>query len=249
MKNWKRYRFSVNGFEIEAVYNESTIQSLFMPLLTRITEIQKRENRRILVYLVAPPAVGKTTLSQFITYLSEKDESLKHIQALGLDGFHFHSEYINEHTVLRDGAEIPMQQVKGCPETFDLLKLKEKLQKIFTEDISWPIYDRISHDVIEDTIKVKEDIILLEGNWLLLSEPGWDELKNICDLSIMIKAEEGKLLKRLVDRKIKGGLTEAEAIRFCENSDLRNVKRVLESSSAADIILTVGEDDDYVMVG
>ena len=52
-----------------------------------------------------------------------------------------------------------MKQVKGCPETYDTEKLRQKLEKIKIEDILWPIYDRNLHDVVEDQIKVTKDII------------------------------------------------------------------------------------------
>ena len=33
MKEWKEYLFKVNGFEMTVVYNEDTIQKVFLPLL------------------------------------------------------------------------------------------------------------------------------------------------------------------------------------------------------------------------
>ena len=39
--------------------------------------------------MAAPPAVGKTTLCEFLEYLSKQDQEFIDIQALGLDGFHY----------------------------------------------------------------------------------------------------------------------------------------------------------------
>ena len=63
-----------------------------------------------------------------------------------------------------------MKEVKGCPETFDIEKLKNKIAQLKKEDTKWPVYDRTIHDVIEDAVTVERQIVLVEGNWLLLNE-------------------------------------------------------------------------------
>ena len=37
MKNWKNYDLEVNGLTIETVYNQATVETLFVPLLERLT--------------------------------------------------------------------------------------------------------------------------------------------------------------------------------------------------------------------
>ena len=92
MKEWKEYLFRVNGFEMTVVYNEDTIKNVFLPLLKQLQQLQKEKKERLIVFMAAPPAVGKTTLCEFLEYLSKQDESLTNIQSLGLDGFHYHSD-------------------------------------------------------------------------------------------------------------------------------------------------------------
>ena len=50
MKEWKEYLFKVNGFEMTAVYNEDTIQKVFLPLLKQLQQLQK-EKRNESLYL------------------------------------------------------------------------------------------------------------------------------------------------------------------------------------------------------
>lgn len=246
MKEWKEYLFKVNGFEMTAVYNEDTIKNVFLPLLKQLQQLQKQKNERLIVFMAAPPAVGKTTLCEFLEYLSRQDEELTNIQSLGLDGFHYHSDYINSHDAIVLGEKVPMKQVKGCPETYDTEKLKQKLTHIKTEDILWPIYDRNLHDVVEDQIKVTEDIILIEGNWLMLKEEPWKSMQQYADYKILILAEQEMLKERLISRKEKGGLSREEAEAWYENSDSKNVIRVLNDSVKGDLLLKVEEDNDYV---
>ena len=203
MKEWKEYLFKVNGFEMTAVYNEDTIQKVFLPLLKQLQQLQKEKKERIIVFMAAPPAVGKTTLCEFLEYLSKQDQEFTDIQALGLDGFHYHSDYINSHDAIVLGEKVPMKQVKGCPETYDTEKLRQKLEKIKIEDILWPIYDRNLHDVVEDQIKVTKDIILIEGNWLLLKQEPWKSMQQYSDYKILILAEEEMLKERLISRRKK----------------------------------------------
>ena len=232
----------INGFTISADYEQEDMETIFLPLLRKLSEFQKEKKRRLLVFLAAPPAVGKSTLASVLAHLSRVDEQLCEIQDIGLDGFHYPQRYLDSHTMLNDGIRIPLRDVKGCPETFDIKKLTEALRIIRDQDITWPVYDRNLHDVFEDQIQISKDILLLEGNWLLLQEEGWKELKQFCDYSIFIQAEEDMLKQRLIERKIQGGLSRSEAIAFYERSDGRNVSRVLQHSMQADLTLRLSQD-------
>ncbi|MDD3184799.1 MAG: nucleoside/nucleotide kinase family protein [Anaerostipes sp.] len=245
MKEWKKYKFDVNGFEIECEYSKEAIETIFLPLLNTLSEIQRKKKNRIIVFIAAAPAVGKTTLSKFLEYLSTQIDGVTQIQAIGLDGFHYHADYIAEHTAVVNGKEVPMKDVKGCPETFDIDKLTVKLAAMKNEDVTWPVYDRNIHDVMEDAENVTGEIVLIEGNWLLLNEGKWKDLKKVCDYSIFIRGEEHVLKDRLIQRKIQGGLSRQEAVKFYETSDCLNVKRALSHSLPADLELFMTEDNDY----
>lgn len=241
----KSYKFLVNTFEVNADYYEEDIENIFIPLLKQLTNLKIDRNRRILVYLAASPGVGKSTLASFLEFISKNEAGAEELQAIGLDGFHYHQEFIKNNKVIIDGIEVPMAEVKGCPETFDLDKLKSKIVSLKNENVKWPIYDRNLHDVVEDKILVTKNIVLIEGNWLLLDEDGWRDLKEYCDYSIFIKAEEGMLKKRLIERKRKGGLSEEAAVKFYEKSDSKNVQRVLNNSLKADLVLELSNYGKY----
>ena len=81
--------------------------------------------------MAAPPAVGKTTLCEFLEYLSKQDQEFTDIQALGLDGFHYHSDYINSHDAIVLGKKVPMKQVTGRPAPYDSVLSRQLLEKIF----------------------------------------------------------------------------------------------------------------------
>ena len=243
------YNVMINGLEVNAVYSRDSIEGIFLPLLRKLTKMQKEKGRRVLVLLAAPPGAGKSTLLSFMEKLASEDEQSGEIQIIGMDGFHRRQAYLVSHTVIRDGEEMPMSRIKGAPLTFDLEKLTERLKRIAAgENCGWPIYDRRLHDPVDDVITVEGDIVLLEGNYLLLDEPGWRELKDFADFTVLIRADEELLRKRLTDRKAMGMATRQEAEKFVEFSDMRNVRTCLEHSGDVDLTLEMTGDGEYRIV-
>ena len=57
-KRWRSYAMTVNGLPQRIRYNADTVEGMFLPLLRRLTEMQRAAARRILVFLAAPPATG-----------------------------------------------------------------------------------------------------------------------------------------------------------------------------------------------
>lgn len=201
-KDYVSYSVLINGIEVNAVYSRDSIDGIFRPLLRRLTRMQREKNRRVLVLFAAPPGAGKSTLLSFLERLAEEDEHSGEVQVIGMDGFHRRQAYLVSRTVIRDGEEIPMTRIKGAPETFDLEKLTERLQMVAAgERCGWPVYDRRLHDPVDNVITVDGDIVLLEGNYLLLDEPGWRDLRGFADYTVLIRADEDMLRRRLTDRK------------------------------------------------
>lgn len=242
----QEYTYTVNGLQTVAHYDDKTVTDVFIPLLKKWTELYKTYNRRIIVFLSAPPGTGKTTVAQFLEYLSNQISDVQNIQAIGLDGFHYHQDYIESHTVMVNGKEVSMKSVKGSPESFDIHKLERKLECLKNLNVKWPIYDRTIHDVIENQVEVTESIVLIEGNWLLLKETGWMDLIEKCDYSVFIAAKEEDLKDRLVQRKVKGGSTQESAEQFYENSDRKNIIRLMNSHWQPDTLLSMQKDGSYV---
>lgn len=82
---------------------------------------------------------------------------------------------------------------------------------------------------------------------MLLDEDNWRELKSFCDYSVFIEAKEQFLKTRLIQRKIKGGSTEDEAIEFYERTDKKNVLRVMNNRIPADLTLEMLESGEKTL--
>ncbi|EAA7633005.1 nucleoside/nucleotide kinase family protein [Salmonella enterica] len=228
---------TVNGLHVEAHYHDDEIEQVHKPLLQHLAKIHAAKfERRTIVFLSAPPGTGKSTLTTFWEYLSRLDDELPEIQTLPMDGFHYYNSWLEAHN-LRD--------CKGAPETFNVDKLAENLRQVRAGEATWPQYDRQRHDPVEHAVVVTAPIVIIEGNWLLLHDERWRVLAEYCDYSLFIRAPAEVLRARLVGRKLAGGLSQAEADAFYEHTDGPNVRRVLENSRSADLMLEMTANGEY----
>ena len=236
----------INGIEVAARYSDRAVHEIFVPLLEKLTAMQRTAGRRILVLLAAPPGAGKSTLASFLERLSRERAGLCPVQAVGMDGFHRRQEYLLSHTTEREGKTIRMVEIKGAPVTFDLEKLLSALRRVAAGEVcGWPVYDRLLHNPVEDALTVDGEIVLLEGNYLLLDEEGWRDLAAYADYTVSVSAGEELLRNRLIDRKIHTGVAEDAAVRFVDYSDMPNVRLCLAGSAPADLRLRLDDLGDY----
>ena len=243
------YQVSINGIDVKARYSEQTVQAIFLPLLRKITAMQKEKGGRLLAMLAAPPGAGKSTLLSFLEKLSCEDETLCDIQTIGMDGFHRKQEYLKNHFIQRDGKQISMVEVKGAPITFDLEKLTERVKEVASGAVcGWPVYDRLLHTPVDHAVTVRKNAVLLEGNYLLLNEEGWKNLSSFADITISIMADEALLRSRLIDRRMKTGVEREAATRFVDFSDMPNVQLCLNKTLPADVQLFIDSKGDYHMI-
>ena len=243
------HRVMINGIEVNADYSRQATEEIFLPLLRKLTALRKEKGRRVLAMLAAPPGAGKTTLLSFLEKLSREQPDILPVQVIGMDGFHRRQEYLLSHMTERDGKQIPMVDIKGAPETFDLEGLTRAVRKAAAGEIlGWPVYDRMLHNPVENAVRVEGDIVLLEGNYLLLDEEGWRELHALADYTVSVSAEEGMLRERLIDRRIRTGVDREKAVRFVDFSDMPNVRLCLGKSLPADLRLALDADGDYRII-
>ena len=245
-KKFLTYNMEINGLLQEVKFSEYAVEKIFMPFLHELTDLKMTMDRKVIAYLVAPPGAGKSTLAQFLEKLSrERSNEVDPIRALGMDGYHYTAAYMRVKTVERDGEQILMNKIKGAPETFDVDLLVEKIREVRSEGTDWNIYDRKIHDVLPDYWSVEDDILLIEGNYLLLKEAGWTNVRVLGDYSVFIEAEPYLLRERLINRKVAGGKSREEAERFYDFSDSKNIERVMKNSARADETWKLLPDGDF----
>ena len=236
----EQFHFQVNGLDIEAEFDSRDRERVFLPLLRRLTDLQREKNRRIVVFLAAPPAAGKSTLCLYLEQLSRTEKCLIPVQSVGIDGFHYPQGYLDSHTIVRNGKTIPLAKIKGAPESYDVEHLRALLMHVGEDHQRWPLYDRRIHNPVENAVEIREKILILEGNWLLLDEEPWNCLS--CDYSIFLRAGDERQLERIVQRKMLGGFDEAAAREFVRNNDAPNIARCMAHSRRGDMNLQYSGD-------
>lgn len=236
----EKFIFQVNGLDIEAEFDSRDRERVFLPLLRHLTDLQREKKRRIVAFLAAPPAAGKSTLCLYLEQLSRTEAGLVPVQSVGIDGFHYPQAYLDSHTIVRNGATIPLAKIKGAPETYDVEKLRALLAHLGEENQRWPLYDRRIHNPVENAVEIREQILILEGNWLLLDEEPWNRLS--CDYSIFLRAGDERQLMRIVQRKMLGGFDEATALEFVRSNDAPNIARCMDCSRRGDLNLQYAKD-------
>ncbi|MFD2175350.1 hypothetical protein [Rhodobacter lacus] len=184
---------------------------------------------RVLVAIVGAPGAGKSRLAREIA------ESLntRHpgsAAVLPMDGFHRSNDWLDAQG---------LRPVKGAPETFDVEALHACLvaAKTSEEDLPVPRFDRAADAVVAagTTLPASAKVVLVEGNYLLLTRPGWRDLFPLFDLSIRIAVPESTLRARLMKRW--ADHPEAEARRRVEENDLPNGKLLAQENRAADLVI------------
>ena len=238
-----RFTFDNSGLPVEAEFPEACVRGTLLPLLRRLTALQRDKRGRVLALLAAPPGAGKSTLAAFLEALSRDAPELCPLTAVGMDGFHLRQEYLCAHEIERDGARVKMVDIKGAPETFDLPRLAREMARVAAgADMGWPQYDRLLHNPRENALRVAGDLVLIEGNYLLLDEDGWRDLRGIADFAIFLEAPLPLLRARLTARHAGSGKTPEAAAAFVERSDLANARRVLAHRLPADLTLALDSE-------
>ncbi len=236
----------INGIAVTARYSEQAVSGIFLPLLRKLTDLQQKTGRRILVMLAAPPGAGKSTLLSFLSRLSREQPDILPVQTIGMDGFHRRQEDLLSHTAVRDGKTVRLTEIKGAPVTFDLKRLTESVKKAAAGEVcGWPAYDRLLHNPVENAVTVDSSLVILEGNYLLLDADGWRDLSAFADYTVFIRAGEEFLRQRLIDRRIRTGVEKEAAVRFVDFSDMPNVRLCLEHSLPADLQLRIDDRGEY----
>lgn len=92
---------------------------------------------------------------------------------------------------------------------------------------------------------MNRNVVVVEGNWLLLNEPVWNELHRLADFTVFVDTQPEFLQERLVNRKIRGGTAPEAALAFYLNSDAVNVDKVLNHSIPADLTLFLNQNGSF----
>ncbi|MDB5538808.1 MAG: hypothetical protein JWQ89_535, partial [Devosia sp.] len=131
---------------------------------------------------------------------------------------------------------------KGMPHTFEGAAFAEFLAgvKAATAPISGPGYLREIEDVVVDAFIVPAGVraLVVEGNYLLLANAPWWQVRPLLDLAVFIDVPRDTVKARLLRRHSEHGLFSEQRNReHIERVDLANYDLVKRSRGRADIAI------------
>lgn len=184
---------------------------------------------RVLVALAGAPGSGKSTLAEeLVATLNQRTPGCA--AALPMDGYHYDDLLL---------GQLGRHSRKGAPDTFDVDGLRHMLARLRHNDdeaVAVPVFDRDIEIARAGArlIAASVEIIVVEGNYLLLRRDPWAALRPLFDLTVMITASEETLRKRLTARWEGYALPPGEIVRKLEEVDLPNGRFVRAESVDAD---------------
>lgn len=179
--------------------------------------------RRVLG-ITGPPGVGKSlTAGRLVQALGDQ------AALVAMDGFH-----LDDVVLLALGR----RDRKGAPDTFDVDGYVSLLRRLRDADdvVYAPEFDRSLEASRAAAVAVPPDVLVVtEGNYLLLDEPGWRDVRPLLDEVWYLDVDEDVRLQRLVDRHAAHGETRDQAVAWAHGSDQRNAELVESTRHLADL--------------
>ena len=220
------------------------IEQFYHPLATGL--LAAASTSRLIVAVAGPPGSGKTAFATTLVAVIDAETDGNVAALVGLGGWHYANDYLAAHVVERGGGRIPLQSIKGAPETFDVAATYNCLSKIRQGGrVSFPVYSRELHEPVPDggVVDASHSIVVVEGNYLLLDENPWRRLHPLFDVRVFISASPDALASALRERHLRGGKTPAATERQIHEVDLLNASRVAAGIARAQVLVCKHETD------
>jgi pantothenate kinase len=183
---------------------------------------------RVLVGLTGPPGAGKSTLAAWL--VGALPGAGLGAAYLPMDGFHLANAVL---------LALGRRDRKGAPDTFDADGYLALLRRVAAGD-GRTVYAPRFHREVEESyaaeiaIDPRVRVVVTEGNYLLLADPPWRDVRGCLDAVWYVTVPDTVRRERLVRRRVGLGQPAAEAAAWADGSDQRNADLVAGTLLRAD---------------
>jgi pantothenate kinase len=189
---------------------------------------------RIVVGIAGAPGSGKSTIAAELVALLAPRAAL-----LPMDGFHLPQARL---------VELGRRDRMGAPDTFDVAGFVATLTAVRTSfgnsgrTVLAPGFDREIEEAVPDAVAILPEfpIVVVEGNYLLLDDGGWQDVAPLLDLSVVVGVDRDIRLSRLIARHERFGKSPAAATAWAQGPDERNAEIVAASAGTATHVIALG---------
>lgn len=232
--------------QIEAKSMEEVYDALAEHLLSVLKNVDHIDSKYI-VGLAGPPGAGKSTVASEVvrrvnmrwSQNHRKDCSLNSNEdiatMLPMDGFHLYRSQLD---AMEDPKEAHAR--RGAPWTFNPALFLKCLQTLRKEgSVYAPSFDHGVGDPVENDIFVKPQhkVVIVEGNYLLLEEDIWREIRDMFDERWFINIDIDISMQRVLQRHIGTGKEPDVAAWRISYNDRPNAELIMESRRSADLVI------------
>jgi len=199
-----------------------------MSLRDLVTRARGLGPGRVLLGVCGAPGAGKSTLAErLVTTLGEE------AVYVGMDGFHLAQTEL---------TRLNRAERKGAPDTFDAagyVNLLTRLRAEQAETVYAPEFRREIEEPIAGAVPIRPEhrIVVTEGNYLLLPEDPWNQVRNLLTETWFLSPDETLRRDRLIARHRAFGRTPEEARERTLGSDEHNAVLINATCPSADLVL------------
>lgn len=208
-----------------AVYPERELRAL----VDRLRSLHEAAGRRVTVGIAGSPGSGKTTLASALTSLL--GASAAH---LPMDGFHLANATLDR---------LGRRARKGAIDTFDgwgFVALLERVRHETDNPVFAPSFERTVDEPVAGEIMIppETEIVVVEGNYLLVPEHPWLRGREAMDEAWFCSTDERERERRLVERHIRSGRSLDAAIAWARDVDGANARLIEPTRAYADLVVS-----------
>jgi pantothenate kinase len=180
-----------------------------------------------MVGIAGEPGAGKSTIAALVVAALGPSAAL-----LPMDGYHLPQATLRE---------LGRRDRMGAPDTFDVPGFVDALRRVRNSASTQRAadFDREIEEPVADALEFLPELrtIVVEGNYLLMNDGGWQHVLPLLDLSFFVDVEPGIRQQRLIERHVRFGKSPVDAAAWVLGPDESNARVIRATAGRADHVV------------